>query len=550
MIRFLSDIRFIILFALLVVPFGQPAAQIVRDTLAIISLNDFHGSFVENNDIPGAGNVYSAINDLKKRYPANIVLSDGDNFGGSYFSVLTNGGLLPSYFSTLGIKYSAIGNHEFDNGQDFLSTLGRDTIHYLCSNIFYDDTEKLLSCAKPSALIEVMMPDGSIGKIGLIGLVEAEAKKQSKAQYVNNLIFSDAYEALLKRASDTLTAQGADFQVLLAHVGTAMGPDKRPQWTNTSVGKKLRSLPQAIKGIASGHSHQVVCGYMYDNIPVVQGGISGKYIGVLRFAYDRQSHTFKPVDPMVVKTGERPDDSAGRINIDNTLNKICSHTKIETIDLCLNDTLALVNDTIIHSRNDNKRQTMLGTYVCMAYADAYRRAKGLTDDVPVLAFSHFGSIRRSLYPGYATALTIGELLPFSNHLRVYMMKGKEIFKLIEAGIHNSFGCIQMNNLVVDTMYYENKTRVLNVYYNVPDRESIALSKNKFYPVVVDEYIANGGDNYPKALFPENEWDKTVSLDGTTEAFLKFMKKIYYDKKESLSSQSPYKARLKYYQNGY
>lgn len=547
--KILSVARFVILFVMLATPFGQLVAQTVRDTLAIISLNDFHGAFVESNDVPGAGNVYTAISNLKKRYPANIVLSAGDNFGGSYFSILTNGRLLPSYFSDLGIKYSAIGNHEFDNGQVFLNTLGRDTILYLCSNVFCQNTHKFLSCAKPSVIVEVKMPDSIKMKIGIIGIVEAEAKKQSKAQYVSNLDFSDDYTNLLKQASDTLATHGAHLQILLAHIGTVMVSDEQIRWTNDSVTVKLDSLPNGIKGIVSGHSHQVVCGKMYDNIPVVQGGISGKYIGVLRFAYDRQNSTLTPVAPMVIKTGECQDGSAGRINIDNTIGKICSNTKIKSIDLYMNDTLAFVNDTIIHSRNDNTRPTMLGTYVCMAYADAYRRVKELADTIPVLAFSHFGSIRRSLYPGYANALTIGELLPFSNNLRVYKMKGKEIFKLIEAGIHNPFGCIQMNNLVVDTLLFNNEVRVLNVYYNVPGRESIALSKNQDYPVVVDEYVTNGGDNYPEGLFPK-EWDKVISLDGTTDSFLKFMKKIYYEKKESLSSRSPYKARLKHYRDDY
>lgn len=527
--KILSVARFVILFVMLSTPFGQLVAQTVRDTLAIISLNDFHGAFVESNDVPGAGNVYTAISNLKKRYPANIVLSAGDNFGGSYFSILTNGSLLPSYFSDLGIKYSAIGNHEFDNGQDFLDTLGRDTIQYLCSNVFYQNTQKFLSCAKPSVIVEVKMPDSIKMKIGIIGIVEAEAKKQSKAQYVSNIDFSDDYTNLLKQASDTLATHGAHVQILLAHIGTVMVSDEQIRWTNDSVTVKLDSLPKAIKGIVSGHSHQVVCGKMYDSIPVVQGGISGKYIGVLRFAYDRQNSTFTPVAPMVIKTGECQDGSAGRINLDNTIGKICSNTKIKSIDLYMNDTLAFVNDTIIHSRNDNTRPTMLGTYVCMAYADAYRRVKELADTIPVLAFSHFGSIRRSLYPGFASALTIGELLPFSNNLRVYKMKGKEIFKLIEAGIHNPFGCIQMNNLVVDTLHFDKEVRVLNVYYNVPGRESIALSKNQDYPVVVDEYVTSGGDNYPEELFPK-EWDKAISLDGTTDSFLKFMKKIYYEKR--------------------
>lgn len=103
--------------------------------------------------------------------------------------------------------------------------------------------------------------------------------------------------------------------------------------------------------------------------------------------------------------------------------------------------------------------------------------------------------------------------------------------------------MQMNNLVVDTLEYEGKARVVNVWYNIPGREYIALSKNKSYPVVVDKFITTGGDGYPTELFPESKCVKDIELPGTTDAFLLFLKKMH-DRNIPLSSKTLFKAKIK------
>lgn len=103
--------------------------------------------------------------------------------------------------------------------------------------------------------------------------------------------------------------------------------------------------------------------------------------------------------------------------------------------------------------------------------------------------------------------------------------------------------MQMNNLVVDTLSVNAKTRVLNVWYNIPGKEYVALSKNKTYPVVVDEYITTGGDGYSPDLFPEDEC-VDIKLNGTTDVFLSFLKGL----NQELSSKSPYRARIKEYKD--
>ena len=85
-------------------------------TLAVFSVNDFHGSFLADpaKGIPGVVAVCHTLDSLKRVYPYHATVAAGDNFGGSYFSTVTEAALLPVMFNEMGITVSAVGNHEFD----------------------------------------------------------------------------------------------------------------------------------------------------------------------------------------------------------------------------------------------------------------------------------------------------------------------------------------------------------------------------------------------------------------------------------------------------
>ncbi|MEG2071272.1 MAG: 2',3'-cyclic-nucleotide 2'-phosphodiesterase, partial [Bacteroidales bacterium] len=99
------------------------SAQSVTDTITILSFNDFHGAFTEDENVSGAAVFSQALIDAKNSHPHPIVVSAGDNFSGSYFSRITRGEPIQTLFDSLNVEVSAIGNHEFDWGVSFL----RDT---------------------------------------------------------------------------------------------------------------------------------------------------------------------------------------------------------------------------------------------------------------------------------------------------------------------------------------------------------------------------------------------------------------------------------------
>ncbi|MDE5544205.1 MAG: 2',3'-cyclic-nucleotide 2'-phosphodiesterase, partial [Bacteroidales bacterium] len=97
-------------------PALQAKVKPSRDTLTLIGFNDFHGSFQQTADIPGAAALVHTLGLWRQTIPNMHVLAGGDNYSGGYFTRITGGQPLAELFEALGVEYSAIGNHEFDWG--------------------------------------------------------------------------------------------------------------------------------------------------------------------------------------------------------------------------------------------------------------------------------------------------------------------------------------------------------------------------------------------------------------------------------------------------
>lgn len=520
MIRVLRHMLSLLICSWIGIPIAAATEIAASDTIAIICLNDFHGGFVQDKSlgIPGAGNVYTVVKRLKNRYPHNITIAVGDNFGGSFFSNQTEGKLVPYFFNKLGIEISAIGNHEFDNGQSFLAKKWEDNkpngwnITYICSNV--KDTRTNL---KPEYTVSDTLCKMDIGgntvKIRMLGLISAEAGSSTKAENVTGLKFSNQYNCILDSLCKKYNKD--DLQVLVAHIGTKMNGNN-PMWM-----ENIARLPKSIKGIASGHSHKRVVGRI-DNVPVVQGEINGKEIGVLRFIKQKKG-LWQAIDPLLIEVGNERDMSKERAEIDSVITSNLEQATAPGNGMTCN-IARVAKGGLKHDRNQNSNElTALGSYVCMSYAWAYRKHTNKEDmRNVVLAFSHFGGIRRSLPEGPIDIQAAGEVLPFANELRVYELTGKEIRKIIEAGIENKKGQLQMNNIVADTVRYENRCRVVNVHYVVPGKQDIILSDSEIYPVIVDEFVTTGGDGYSPSLFPQKKRRNNIKGLRTTPSFLNFL----------------------------
>lgn len=503
--------------------------------VAVFSLNDFHGAFVrsDHKGIVGAPSVWQTLDSLKRVYPYNVTVSAGDNFGGSYFYNATHGALLPVFFNDLGIRISAIGNHEFDDGQRSLGEKWAGSplrpkdwdLTYVCANVRDNATGGVPPFAQPVVKVDVPVSADKDVSIAFEGLLTSFTPKQVSVRRIAGLSFDGRYPEVIDSVASTPYGQmvkDATVRLLLTHIATYTDPaTQAPAWDDLDADNLKRLQRKDWDGILSSHSHKWVCGYINDTqIPVVQGRWHGDYISALVCTVDTTDMKLVKVEPRTFKVTAKDHLEAGPARLQQQIDSLLANTRTSG-GTPLGTVLTQAREDMPHDRDSKYRLSQVGTLVCRAYAEEFRRAKHLADKEVVIGCSHFGSIRAGFVKGPVSVLDVGEVLPFSNALRTYRLTGAQLMELMEFGMHNKqFGWIQVGNLDISQ---DADTHVDGLTYVSPQGRRIRLQPKKKYYLVTDDFITHGGDGYSPDFFPEDAEVKVEGMHATTDAFINYLR---------------------------
>lgn len=512
-----------------------------RITVAVFSINDFHGAFVRDDfkDIPGAAAVWQTLDSLKRIYPHHITVSAGDNFGGSYFYNATRQqSLFPQFFRDLGIRLSAVGNHEFDEGQDALAAKWSDveltprgwSLRYVCANVRGKDGQTP-EYMQPYAVEKIQISPDKALNVAFVGLIASSTPQQVSKRRIEGLSFSGNYTGILdslKHTSGYEDVANAHIRLLLTHVGTKMlHGSGRPAWDDKDADNLAMLNDTLFHGILSSHSHQPVCGRINRAAyPVVQGKWHGNYIGLLKFTIDTLDMRVVDAEPQLIRVTPKHELAPGPRRLQAQIDELLATTRTPG-GTPIGLQLTTAARTFVHDRDDKYRQTETGQLVCAAYAEAYRQASGTAgDEAVVVGGSHFGSIRSGITAGPVRVLDIGEILPFSNPLKVYRLSGKQLREFVEFGLHNrKYGWLQTANLEIKQNAAGQVTG-LNYLPTGDSRTPRTPVKDKTPCILVaDEFITNGGDGYDPAFFASLQEVNVENMPATTEAFIAYLKQI-------------------------
>ena len=505
-----------------------------QQQVAVFSVNDFHGAFVANKDkgIVGAPAVWQTLDSLKRVYPVNVTVSAGDNFGGSYFYNATHGVLMPVFFNDLGIRLSALGNHEFDDGQRSLAEKWGHSplrpadwdITYVCANVRQTATGAVPSFAQPVASVPLTLPDGRTFRVAFVGLIASSTPQQASVCRLGGLSFDGRYPAVIDsvmQLPEASLVKDANLRLLLTHNGTVMDSDNQPQWDDKDASQLQQISVPWLHGILSSHSHKPVCGYINQaHYPIVQGRWHGDYISMLLCTIDNRTLEVTKVEPHLVRVTPKTQLEAGPARLQAQIDSLLQHTTTPG-GTPIGTPLTTAAKDMPHDRDNKYRQSDVGTLVCKAYAEAFRHAAGKSDKTPIIGCSHFGSIRAGFGKGKVTVLDVGEALPFSNALKVYELTGKQLMALVQFGLHNQrYGWLQTGNLLITQDANTNVTALS--YVSAQGKRTPIKPQSKCY-LVADEFITNGGDGYSTDFFPVKQEVKVAHLPATTDAFINYLR---------------------------
>ncbi|MEN2983910.1 MAG: bifunctional UDP-sugar hydrolase/5'-nucleotidase [Dictyoglomaceae bacterium] len=468
--------------------FAQSAPSI---NLTILHINDFHGRLLPytvrsiSEKVPVSGVAYLAqlIKEERAKNPeGTILLSAGDMFQGTPQSNIFRGEPVVEIMNLLNFDAMAVGNHEFDWGQETLKKLvSLSKFPYLSANIL-DKNGNYPSYLKPYVILE---RKGL--KIAVIGLITPETAYITKPDYVQNLIFKDPVEVLPK-IIDEVRNKGANLVIVLSHLG--FDEDKR-----------LAEKVSGIDVIVGGHSHTVVTNpVVVRGVIITQAGYNGIYLGVLELKIQPDTYMILGY----TKENALKTVFAGPENkFDEKIAQI-----VEKYNNQLKDEFAkVVGETLVNLVRNYNEESNVGNVIC----DAMREATKAD-----IAFQNSGGIRTDINKGPITMELVYTLLPFDNVLVVMDLTGAQILKLLEQSATLEKGILQQSGLKVKyDMRKPIGQRVVEVL--VGDKP---LELDKVYKVVTNDFLAAGGDNF--VTFKEGK--NLVYGDMLRDVFVEYLKK--------------------------
>ena len=185
-------------------------------TFDFYNINDLHGKMADTSDNIGVDELTTYLKNARKNDKNAIFLSTGDMWQGSSESNSTYGKIVVDWMNELDFAAMAIGNHEFDWGENYISSNENFAeFPFLAINIYDRKTNALADFCSPSVMIE---EDGiQIGIIGAIG----DCYSSIAVDKCDDVYFKVGKDltALVKNESERLRKQGADFIVYLMHEG-------------------------------------------------------------------------------------------------------------------------------------------------------------------------------------------------------------------------------------------------------------------------------------------------------------------------------------------
>lgn len=413
--------------------FGLSAGQSFADyTLNIMHINDWHSRIESNNKFEstcsaeeegkgecfgGAARLITAIKqEREKKKDQNVILlSAGDNFQGSLFYTTYKGEAEGEFLNQMGFTAMALGNHEFDDGEDALVPfIEKATFPILGVNIKPDNQSKANGKIRPSVVV-----DAGGQKIGIIGAVTNDTPDLASPG-PNIKIEEDV--ANIAAEVKKLEAEGVNKIIAVTHIGYPREMDM------------IAKIP-GIDVVVGGHTHTLLSNNPDDNaagpyptwvdnpsgykVPVVQAGSYSKVLGDLNVVFDDAGIVKEAKgDPIWLNKDITPDP--------DVLKRIAElGAPIEELKK------KEVGETAgpIDGSRDNCRtkECEMGNLVSDAVLDRVK------DQGVTMVFTNGGGLRASIDQGVVTMGEVLTVLPFQNTVATFQIKGEDAVAALENG---------------------------------------------------------------------------------------------------------------------
>lgn len=479
-------------------------AQETTETVSITNITDFHGYLVQaepgddgftSDSEMGAALLAGLMDYLGEDADHAIKTTSGDNVGGSAFvSAISNDKYTLEALNEMGIDVSAVGNHEFDNGQDDLHGRIVEESDYpiLGANVLGADGEPILD---PSWVYE----EGELS-IGFVGTVTKQTVNKVAPTAVEGLTFTDPVEAANEEAERLKTEEDVDAVIVLQHEDI----------------QAFNGFNDHVDAAFGGDSH---LRYLDQENNLAQSHEYGKAVSELQFDYDpatdeASNFRIEQYDITSLPEGVQPDAAVAEI-----------------VDQAVAESDELGAEVIADIEDDYYRGTQLDgetgsnrgveSTLNNMLAESNRQAMNSfldSDDAIDIGVMNAGGVRADLASGEVTYEEALNVQPFGNNLGYATITGQQLLDALENQWKGpEEGRPRLSMGVSDNVTYsydptaEQGERINEVYI---DGEKLDPAAE--YTVATASFLFEGGDGY----FEPTEFTDVGYLDVT--AFVDYL----------------------------
>jgi 2',3'-cyclic-nucleotide 2'-phosphodiesterase (5'-nucleotidase family) len=432
-----------------------------RVSIVVIHTTDEHGYLqpfdTSGYTVGGAANLYGWLKENAGYDPArHLLVSSGDCWTGAAISTWFQGEPVVDVMNLMGYRSQAIGNHDFDFGQDTLRARQAQAGYPLLSaNIRFTATGEQVDFAVPYTLTTV---DGV--SVGIIGLTTPDTATAANPALVSNLTFDPLYETLVAVVPE-VRAAGAQVVLVTAHAPLE------------DLVALAGTLPEHVDAFFAGHSHGFGARTV-NGVPVVVSGSELMYYSVVTLNWDRETQA-------VVDAGYRQETVA---YLSGDPNPVTPDPGV----------LAVVAQW--QARTDEALSEVLGYTATGIPAGSWPQGNWIVDSwrwafpEADVAITNGGGIRASIPAGDVTLESIVTMLPFDNVILGVSITGAQLVDEVgraAAACSAWGGCWP----VVSGITYTGTGSSTQVTL----ASGTAVDAAATYRVLITDYLYNGGDGY-------------------------------------------------------
>lgn len=483
------------------------------DDLVILHTNDTHSSIFPDSKGAGGWMQRKVMIDSVKAAEKNVILVDaGDVAQGSLYYKYFGGDVEFPLMNLMNYDIQILGNHEFDFGMKKLADVYKKVkAKKLTANYDFTGTE-LEGVFDPYVIKKV---DGK--KIGFFGL-NLDPDGLILQQNVD-LKFLDIIETANKTAEFLKHKKHCDLVVAVTHIGYKNANEKRPG--DVAVAEASRDIDIII----GGHSHTVINpadpahpDYLVPNaegkpVLVVQTGKGGKYMGEIKINLDNLNKSrASDFQYQLLPVTDRFPDSA----LPTDMMAFIAPYK-EKIDSVYNNVIAWSLESHPNGVTTGALPNFTSDFALdygRHVADSLRAADPSFPRVD-FALMNVGGIRQPMPEGAVGEGLILSMYPFSNHLMLVSMKGRDFVEAMKVAARRGGEAVSRNVRVA-------KLPGGNINVVVDGK---LIEPDKSYTIATIDYLAQGNDDMPTLANNTLLWTDTNEVCAPIIAYLKNLTRL-------------------------